>query len=338
MASNGSNPAAAYRPGLYGLTAASILTGITIAQAYIFFNTGKDSWSLRCLVIFLVTLDILGTVIDTVYLDQLFIKEYGILSVVQPIPSFVAAENVGTGVITSCVQFFLGWQIFRLDRRWWPASLLISVFAFGGLILTIIINVELVNLESGTKGFEIIAGTWNAMSALADIMATVSLCIILASAKGTIQKTNAILNSLLVYFINRGILLTVAQILFMVFWYAAPEKLIWYPFHFCLSKLYVNTFLAMLNTRQALKKKQRGNADTSGRSTTINFKKRPSQPNISHDVYVTSVTEGTIGAGDYSQDYHKSTGDIPLKPIPVGNLPFDSSRIKTVGYQEDEAV
>jgi len=54
------------------------------------------------------------------------------------------------------------------------------------------------------------------------------------------------------FFINRGVCFTIVQLAYMCVFVGMPSKQIWIPFHLVVSKLYVNTLLAMLNSRDVL--------------------------------------------------------------------------------------
>ncbi|KAG5636868.1 hypothetical protein H0H81_006590 [Sphagnurus paluster] len=66
-------------------------------------------------------------------------------------------------------------------------------------------------------------------------------------------RTTTLLNRLMRFVVHRGAMVTLIQTLLLVTFYAAPRKLYWLPFHINVTKLYANTFFAMLNARTHLK-------------------------------------------------------------------------------------
>ncbi|TDL16526.1 hypothetical protein BD410DRAFT_795291 [Rickenella mellea] len=84
-------------------------------------------------------------------------------------------------------------------------------------------------------------------AAMGDIVATTAMCFTFVESVMYTRRLSSVVKLLLIYTINRGVLVTTVQILIVaLFWYA--------PIHMCLGKLYVNT-LRELNSRQRLRSK-----------------------------------------------------------------------------------
>ncbi|KAF7372852.1 hypothetical protein MSAN_00491200 [Mycena sanguinolenta] len=100
--------------------------------------------------------------------------------------------------------------------------------------------------------FAILAGIAKGFGAAADIVATFAMCMFLKSADTGIKRTWGLLKSLMHLVINRGILVTVAQIMLLITFFATPGHLYWLAIHINTTKLYINTFFGMLNARMSL--------------------------------------------------------------------------------------
>ncbi|KAJ7111618.1 hypothetical protein C8R43DRAFT_1139018 [Mycena crocata] len=100
--------------------------------------------------------------------------------------------------------------------------------------------------------FAILAGVAKGFGAAADIVATVAMCLFLRGAGTGISRTSSLLRSLMHLVINRGILVTAAQILLLITFFATSGHLYWLAVHINTTKLYVDTFFGMLNARTAL--------------------------------------------------------------------------------------
>ncbi|KAF8186133.1 hypothetical protein K438DRAFT_1446181, partial [Mycena galopus ATCC 62051] len=88
----------------------------------------------------------------------------------------------------------------------------------------------------------VMAGIAKGFGAAADIMATISMCIFLKSVETGFRRTSSLLKSIMHLVINRGLLVTFAQILLLIVFFAFPEHLYWLAVHINTTKLYVNTF------------------------------------------------------------------------------------------------
>ncbi|KAF8530430.1 hypothetical protein BU17DRAFT_60158 [Hysterangium stoloniferum] len=110
-------------------------------------------------------------------------------------------------------------------------------------------------LANRAKSFQIFFGLAKGFGALTDIIATIAMCTVLASVRGGISRTNSVINTLIHFVIRRGGLVTLIQTLLLVMFFAEPTRLYWLAFHVNVTKLYANTFFAMLNGRKRMKQK-----------------------------------------------------------------------------------
>ncbi|KAJ6582348.1 hypothetical protein B0H19DRAFT_929436, partial [Mycena capillaripes] len=88
----------------------------------------------------------------------------------------------------------------------------------------------------------ILSGIHKALGAAADVVATVAMCIFLKSAQTGIRQTSSLFRTLMYLVINRGLLVTLAQLLTSIVFFACTPHLYWVAFHINTTKLYVNTF------------------------------------------------------------------------------------------------
>jgi hypothetical protein len=107
-------------------------------------------------------------------------------------------------------------------------------------------------LDSKGMGFNLLFGIAKGFGAITDILATISMCFLLSSARTGLSQTNSLISSLMVFIVERGALVTVFQLLLTLMFFALPQRTIWLGLHMCVTKLYVNTFFAMLNGRTKL--------------------------------------------------------------------------------------
>ena len=125
--------------------------------------------------------------------------------------------------------------------------------------------------------------TVQAATALAtDLAITIALCFTFQSFKSGMQScvsclpspfhfltnfsasTNAVLNNLIMYAVNRGVLTSLCALLNLVLFLALPGTFYFFIGLMPSSKLYMNTMLATLNTRQHIRTKTSGFSGASG--------------------------------------------------------------------------
>ncbi|KAF8592124.1 hypothetical protein K439DRAFT_386871 [Ramaria rubella] len=140
-----------------------------------------------------------------------------------------------------------------VDGRWWPVCVLILVSVLGEIGLGIYVMVQTAHLGTlsslSVGSFSLITGIWPAIASFVDIIATISLCTLLHTVRTPFKSTDHLINRIMFNLINRGILVTVVQVLFVALWFAQPTTLNWTPFYFSTGKLYLMTLLALLNMR-----------------------------------------------------------------------------------------
>ncbi|KAJ7154417.1 hypothetical protein C8R43DRAFT_1186563 [Mycena crocata] len=71
-------------------------------------------------------------------------------------------------------------------------------------------------------------------------------------------RTNSLLERLLGFTVARGGLVTIAQSLVLILYVVQPTKLNWMPVHFMLAKLSIITMIAILNSRESLRRQGMG--------------------------------------------------------------------------------
>jgi hypothetical protein len=165
--------------------------------------------------------------------------------------------TVLSDLIVRCVFARRIWLLSGLNT--WLLLFIVSVSIFvGGM-----------GFAFATRGFidgsyaKIVQESWILYTALggsvvADVMITVSLCILLGSIRTGFKPTDSLVNTLMLYTINTGLLTSVSAIACFVTFAIWPHAFVFIGFYFVLSKLYINSLLAMLNTRERLRKRNTG--------------------------------------------------------------------------------
>jgi len=131
------------------------------------------------------------------------------------------------------------------------------------------------------------------------------------------------LSHLFFFTVNRGLMVTIAQIGFGITFLIGPTKAIWMPFHLSLAKLHLNTLLAMLNSRSTLRARAGVQLDTtkdlssfnapldsSRQSVTYelhNVREAKKLPSFNQQVTITTTTEENASYIDFSEEGKPAT-------------------------------
>ncbi|KAG2040894.1 hypothetical protein BDR03DRAFT_1007671 [Suillus americanus] len=275
--------------GFIGGMVAAILYGITTLQTYLYYvYYPRDTNGLKVLVASI-------WVIDTLHVSLMCHALYYYL-----VTSFGDTDNLGTGVwslfllMAVLVQTYFAFRIChrkhpvsvdllvlnlsgvvtRSSIRWWLTSFLMLIviahFAFG---LETVILMFIKKEFSALSDITLYAATPFAITAvLSDVFIAASLCILLHGNRSPFNETNTLVNTLIIYAINRCLLTSVVAVVEVIAFAIIPGSLWFIAIDFVIGKLYANSLLASLNSRSALRGRSHTRDDsTSFRVNTINL-------------------------------------------------------------------
>ncbi|KAF8581211.1 hypothetical protein K439DRAFT_1636368, partial [Ramaria rubella] len=310
------NPAALYKPVLYGAILSAIVTGINICRTYEYVSSNSDRRLFKGALILLVLLDLSGTIVIALILDHNVIGAFAepIGAALNSLPSYYSLENLANVIITTTAQSYIAWTIHVVDRRWWLLCVLILIGVLGeiGVGIYVVVHTAHLGSLSSTSGglFHLISGLWNVIASFVDIIATIGLCALLHTVRTPFKSTDHLINRVMFNFINRGVLITIAQVLFFALWFAQPTTLIWAPFSFLSGKLYLTTLLALLNMRGRTQNRH-SNMDTlDGHSYTLKTRGNNFGQNTNQNG--TMPAEGpAIHVGRTVEIFHENRNSFP---------------------------
>jgi len=257
---------------------ATLLTGIVLFQAYLFFRNrpANDKTIYAWLVVILCILDcahVVNMMAAVYYYLVSGIVHKDNLSVLTPTLAITIAL---TAFVTFIVQSFFSWRVWRLaslsqSRRY------IFLVPLLGLVLSARLAcgwaVVIKSIQYGTFTAFVVHLRWIftagvILAVVADVIITVSLWIWLNSSKSGIKSSDAVVDKIQLYTIETGTLTSATSIATLIFALATPDNLIFIALHFVISKMYINSFLATLNTRNIFRAERRVVGDSSTKLTT----------------------------------------------------------------------
>jgi len=244
---------------LIGVIISAALYGVCALQALIYFIKYKrDSWFLKTLVSITVLFDSIHIVFITHTVYYYLVSNFHAEERLEFVTWSVIMEALFTGVNGAIVQTFYAYRVWCLSRSY--------------VITSVILFLILATVGSGTAwvimGMQIrtykellhispLTITINALSTTVDVIIASSLCLLLNRARTGFKKSDTIINRLIIFVVNTGVLTTCCAISSLISLVVSPKSLIYASFYFCIGRFYTNSFLATLNARQSLK----GNVD-----------------------------------------------------------------------------
>ncbi|KAF9062022.1 hypothetical protein BDP27DRAFT_1337227 [Rhodocollybia butyracea] len=246
-----------YGAWLLAVWLATILYGAGVVQAWLYFHWyPNDHWGVRSTVTVLI-------VCETLHISFLFGATYNALinDFGDPLALFTitwmdSAQLLAGYLSAFIVQTYYAWSIYLLNKKQKTVTVLIMVLAFAqigaGLAQTIDTTIlgSLLKLDKTKPTM-----TFQSAATLAcDTVITLALYLSLRSRRTGMEKTNTLLQKLMINAVNRGALTALAAAVTMILFLALPGKLYFLLGLMTSGKLYMNSMLATLNSRQHLMK------------------------------------------------------------------------------------
>ncbi|KAF9062509.1 hypothetical protein BDP27DRAFT_1336528 [Rhodocollybia butyracea] len=249
-------------PFFVGTVISLILSGITILQAWTYFPS-KDRTFIQIIAACMIMLDLISTGLISQGTWYYLIPRFGSLLPLQSLVPTLGAECTISVVIIFICQSYFVWQILTVSgQRPYQRVIcgVIMVFAvtsfIGGMACSIIMVTDKGNiLMNRSYQFAVSAGIAKGASSVTDILATATFCWSLDASKTGVKRTDSIIKRLISYIIQRGIVVTAIQTLFLLLFFLTESHTYWLALHVNVTRLYANTFFAMLNGRDNIRAK-----------------------------------------------------------------------------------
>ncbi|TDL19117.1 hypothetical protein BD410DRAFT_806057 [Rickenella mellea] len=152
------------------------------------------------------------------------------------------------------VQLYFARRVYQLSKNKLLTAVIVA-FAIIHFALGIYFTVEsfIVKSFAAYKNFIWVTCVGLGSAAVADILIAVSMCYFLRKNRTGFAKTDTLITTLMTYSINTGLMTSVIASTSVILYSAMPNNLVWISVFWMLGKLYINSFLAMLNSRESLR-------------------------------------------------------------------------------------
>ncbi|KAJ8584255.1 hypothetical protein M405DRAFT_866374 [Rhizopogon salebrosus TDB-379] len=235
-----------------GAVFAAILFGLSNVQAFIYFQThrGTGITLFKLVVIGLWALDAfhLALVIHCIY--YYLVTDYANFDAL--------TEVVWSGKLQIVLAMFTVWVIhFMYAYRIWivskgrsralPIIVYIIVILALGAAIVVAFEVYQCHLFSDFVGMEWATLMDLGLIAFIDFVIASSLCYFLATSRTGFSSTDTFLTKIMGYTINTGSLTSIVSLVACITCAVMPNNFIYMAVEFSVAKLYVNSFLALLN-------------------------------------------------------------------------------------------
>lgn len=240
---------------LIGVTLAAFLFGLTNLQAFIYFQTHNktDIPLYKLVVLWLWIFDALhlALLIHCVY--YYLVTNYANFGALTEIVWSFKLQVLVNVLIVPVVHFSYIHRIWILSKG---RSRVLPATAFGILVVICSgVSIPVVWAIYRCDLFEDLAGIewWTygvvGSAAFADILIASSLCYLLVTSRTGFSRTDSLLVKLVVYIVSTGSVTSVCLIMVIIACALLPKTFVFLAIDFLAPKLYVNSFIALLNAR-----------------------------------------------------------------------------------------
>ncbi|KAJ3511730.1 hypothetical protein NLJ89_g3930 [Agrocybe chaxingu] len=239
---------------LLGVVAAAFLFGVTTLQAYWYYHSyPNDSLVHKCSVGILWTLDALHLALTLHAVYTYAVKGFGDVLGLTRIVWSIKLQVSFNVVIVLIVHSLYALRVWLLGgyHRGVLGYLVASVVA-GGFVIGIVLAYSIYTVDTYPQLDSV---AWTIYAALGtsttiDFVLAAAMCYYLRKSKGTITRLNSRISVIMQYTLGSGLFTSACSLSAMFLYILLPHTLIFLGVQFLLTKLYVGSFLIMLNARE----------------------------------------------------------------------------------------
>ncbi|KAF7296711.1 hypothetical protein HMN09_01080200 [Mycena chlorophos] len=258
---------------LLGVIVSAVLYGISLLQCLFYFTrytrdppylkalvkvaatSLSASWNMPQQVATTVLLDSVHLAFVTHTIYHYLITQYYFQESLKVMVWSVSLEAVPTGVTGSLVQLFYAHRVWKMSHKNKPLTALIVLIVLATSACGtawVVLALEAGTYERLLK-ISPLTISINALSTTTDVIITTTLCFMLYRTRPASLETESMVNRLILFTINTGLLTSLCAVASLVSLVISPQTLIYASFYFCIGRLYSNALLASLNARAVIR-------------------------------------------------------------------------------------
>ncbi|KAI0807244.1 hypothetical protein C8Q74DRAFT_1362770 [Fomes fomentarius] len=251
---------------LMGTLTGGILWGVSCSQVYYYYTRySKDSLGVKLLVFAVWLSDTAhqGLITHSVY--WYLITEYGKPASLFLLTKTIIIEMLFNGITGFLVQGFFVHRIWKLsEKRLWLV-LPVASMVLAELIASIMYMATAINYTSFAELAQVkgLSVSMNVFAAVGDVLIAAILCTILHQSRTSFSRSNTLINKLMVFAVNTGLLTSICACISLITFWALPNTFVYITFYFLIGRLYANSLMATLNARKSLQAHSTGDRSLS---------------------------------------------------------------------------
>ncbi|KAI0808231.1 hypothetical protein C8Q74DRAFT_122555 [Fomes fomentarius] len=245
---------------LIGTFVGLIQYGWTAHQCYRYFRVySEDTWRLKCLVTSILTLETLHSMLCIHICYYYLTTNYSNPGALEEGVWSINLLGACTGVVMLVSQMFFLRRVYMIGRRVRPLVAFCAVLLLVELGFAIAVTADtFLHSTLHTDDQAWMNSTGVGTAALADTLLTAALIYSLHQSRTGVKRTDGLIDILILYSINTGLVTGIFNTLSFIFAIAMPDTLIYAGIDIVATKLYGNSLMAVLNSRRDLAERTEG--------------------------------------------------------------------------------
>lgn len=248
-----------------GCIIAALLFGLTNIQAYIYFRTHTGKWTkfYRLIVLLLWTLDAVHLALTVHCVYYYLVINFANVEALNKIVWSFKLQIVINVLIIHVIHLLYSHRIWIVGRA---RSKFFRIIPGIVIVLSLGVAITLFWIVYSLKPSKgMFLDRWPTFMALSiatvlDIVITSSLWYLLANSRTGFSDTDCLIARLICYTIDSGCLTSICSLASIIMCALMPHNFIFFSIQFLMAKLYVNSYIALLNAKYYTQP----NADTMG--------------------------------------------------------------------------
>ncbi|KAH9040047.1 hypothetical protein EDB85DRAFT_2140687 [Lactarius pseudohatsudake] len=312
-----------------GLLISTTLFGLAIVQTWIYFwrYWKKDPKALKFFIAFITVMDTLHTILCAYVVYWYLVLNFGNVESLGYSMWAMNIQVVTSIFVGASVQLYYARRVYLVSQSIFIPILIVALVVVGSSFGIVFTAKEWVHSQA-IRPFSFLdldsvhRNDYKRCGGLVDRRDDVLVSLPQEDRLREASPTDSIIMTLMAYSINSGFLTSILTVAMTISFVVSPSSLVWLPFFWAMSKCYVNSLLAMLNSRDHIRDRSTAdNPDNAFNLTSIRIEppsetygSKSSQPGVSVTIQRSTTSDFGLNKSDHGVE---PTFEVPKQDASI---------------------
>ncbi|KAI5115183.1 hypothetical protein M0805_006471 [Coniferiporia weirii] len=236
---------------------AGILWGSGSVQLYFYYDkyTKIDKWGLKTYIFILYALDTLHQALFLKALYLYFVTDFANIADLDRLERPLIDVTLLAALVDGLSQCLYVMRIWHLSNRNFILTGVLAAFVLGQFAATTVYFAQVYHLPEISELTTVIRTerAMNSIVAITDIAIATVIVFLLRSLRSGVKQTDSLISRLVLYTVSSGLITSIVALEALITAVVLPKTFIYLISDLVIPKLYFNSIMAMLNSRQKLR-------------------------------------------------------------------------------------